>query len=870
MYHGDILGEDDTTQSIHELRPQLTRGVRLAGRFVVVQFLARGGMGEVYEVADEHLQGKHYALKTLLPEIAADPVVRQRFEREVLLAREVSHPNVCPTYDIFRVNEPGGVLLFLTMKLLRGESLASRLHRSGRLDPDVALAAARQMAAALDAAHKAGVIHRDFKPGNVMLESGGAEVRVSITDFGLSRLYESDNTLAQTGRLSGTVGYIAPELLQGRIASPAADVYAFGVVLHEMLIGQKPQHKPGQAEFVRPSSLLRGLPRAWDRVVLGCLEYDPARRFQSAGEALAALEPARSMSGPVTVRTRVSRRLMIEAGAAAAVVGAGAAWLGWPKISTMLHPLPEQRFVALMAWPPDVDASTRPLLSTVLVAIGNRLARAESVLKQFAVLAPGAAGQAAPKVMADVVNSLGANLVLGASLRAQRAGYWLGLRVFAAASGTVLRKRDAYFSPEEVSLLAEHASTFAAELLDVPADQSGMKDQDEMAKLAPVAYRLFSEAEDLRSQPNDTELDAAIEKYQKVLEVEPRFALGYADLSLAYSRKFQITNDRAFLSLAEKNAALALQYNPQSAKGVLAAAVFDVESGNTQRAVDGFAKALRLDPGNPQTLIYKARAFADLGHLQEEESVYREIIRQRPNYWPAYNDLGDNLYRQTRYQEASDAFAEAAVVAPRVALPLANQGTMYMLLNKDKDAEDAFRRSLQRAPNEFAYSNLGSIVFKRGNYQRAIEHYTKALDLNPKNFRTWRNIADCYAMLGDSKRQMESYGKAAETLSEALRVNPKPGRNWVMLAFYHAKLGRRGDAEADLKAAEEHGLDQRAQFTKAQTLAVLGRKQEALDLVLKCIDQGLSPVDVELALDLKEVRADPRYRRHIAAKTTRR
>jgi tetratricopeptide (TPR) repeat protein len=417
-----------------------------------------------------------------------------------------------------------------------------------------------------------------------------------------------------------------------------------------------------------------------------------------------------------------------------------------------------------------------------------------------------------------------------------------------------------------VSLLAERAATTAAELLEVPADQSGLKDQNEMATLTTAAYRLFSEAEDLRSQPNDAGLDAAIEEYQKVLEAEPRFALGYADLSLAYSRKFQIGKDRAFLSVADKNAALALQYNPESSKGALARAVFDLESGNTQQAVDGFAKAMRLDPGNPQILIYKARAYTDVAQPQKAEEVYREITRQRPNYWPAYNDLGSALYRQTKYLEAAAEFAKAAAVAPRVALPLANQGTMYLLLKQDKDAEDAFRRSLDRAPNEFAYSNLGSIVFKQGNYEGAKDFYRKALDLNPRNFRTWRNIADCYAMLGDSRRQMEAYGKAAETLSESLRVNPKPGANWVTLAFCHAKLGRRGDAEADLKAADERGLDQRAQFTKAQTLAVLGREEEALDLVLKCIDQGLSPVDVELALDLKEVRADPRYRRHMAAK----
>ena len=834
-------------------------------RFVVTQFLARGGMGEVYEVADEHLQGKHCALKRLRPELAADPAVQVRFAREVLLAREVSHVNVCPTYDIFRQEEPDGPLLFLTMKLLRGESLAARLNRSGKLEPETTLLIARQMAAALDAAHAAGVIHRDFKPGNVMLEMAGSEVHVSITDFGLSRLYESDSTLAGTGKISGTRGYIAPEIWQGQTASPAADVYAFGVVLYEMLTGLKPQNAPGKSESVRPSRLVEGLPRDWDRVVRGCLEANPGKRFQSAGEALASLNNARSASRPMAVRGRGNRRWAIGVGVAAVL--AGGALLGWSRIDTLLHPLPMQRSVAVMAWPPpEESAATAPLLRSVLDAIGNRLARAEVAQKNFTVIAPGDAGQIAPKALADVVGLLGANLVLGTSLQVESAGYVLSLRVFDAATGAVLRKRDSRLASAAISQLAERASTVAAELLGVATDQASLKDQDEIAKLEPQDYRLFGEAEDLRSQPNDSGLDAAIEKYQKILEVEPRFALGYANLSLSYSRKFQIGKDRAFLSLAEKNATLALQYNPQSAKGVLAAAVFDVESGNTQRAMEGFARALRLDPGNPQILIFKARVFSDLNRLPEEEAVYREIVRQRPNYWPAYNQLGTNLYRQTRYQEAADAFAEAAAVAPRVALSLANQGTMYLLLNQDKKAEDAFRKSLERAPNEFAYSNLGSILFKQGNYRGAIEYYSKALDQNPKNFRTWRNLADCYTMLGDARRQMESYDKAAEALSEALRVNPKLGTNWVTLAFYHAKLGRPADAEADLKIAEQRGLDRRAQFTKAQTLAVLGRKEEALLLVLKCIDEGLSPVDVDLALDLKEVRADRRYREHLGEK----
>ncbi len=481
---------------------------------MVVQFLARGGMGEVYEAADEHLQGKHCALKTLRAEIGADPKVQQRFEREVLLAREVNHANVCPTYDIFHAEEAGG--LFLTMKLLRGESLRARLKRPGRFDAQTMFEIARQMAAGLDAAHKAGIVHRDFKPGNVMLEGAGQDPRISITDFGLSRLYGSDLALAETGRLAGTPGYIAPELLEGRFATPAADVYAYGVVLHEMLTGEKPARH------------LEKIPPEWLPVVKGCLESDPQKRFQSAGEALAALGGTDGARRTQIAAKPSSRRAMIGVSAAVAA-GAGAIWLRWPevgaKVNALLHPLPEQRFVALLAWPPEGDAETRPLLRTVLDAIDNQLTRAEAALKKFAVIVPGAAGQAPPKAMSDVVSSLGANLVLGASLHARSPGYWLALRVFDAASGAVLRKKESQFAAADVSRLAERASLFAAELLDVPPAQTAMKDQDEMVKLPSASYQIFGEAEESRSQPNDKGLDGAIDKYQKLLDAEPRFAL---------------------------------------------------------------------------------------------------------------------------------------------------------------------------------------------------------------------------------------------------------------------------------------------------------------------------------------------------------
>lgn len=845
----------------------LAPGDVLCERFVIIRFLASGGMGEVYEAADGHLQNKHLALKTLRPEIAGKATIRQRFEREVLVAREVNHPNVCPTFDIFRAEGPRGPVLFLTMKLLRGEPLSDRLHRGGRLPPESALPIARQMASGLDAAHRAGIIHRDFKPGNVMLEAAGGEVRVAITDFGLSRWYESDETLAAPGQVAGTRGYLAPELFEGRMASPASDVYAFGMVLYEMLTGEKPRGRSGHPhDSLAPSTLTPDLPGAWDRVILGCLERDPARRFQSAGEALAALEE-RTVSRPPVAARQWSRRHALAAGAGVAACTAGAAWLGWPALYRQLHPLPAKRFVALMAWPPEAASQEHAVLRAILEVIGNRLARAEAYVKDLLLIASSdLQGHGAPRQPSDAVTALGANLVLAASLRPHKDGYRLGLNILDAASAAPLRSGSVTASMADLGMLADRAAVAAAGLLEIRVAAGRRKDEEELATVTPGAYQLFTAAEALMAQPNDAGVDAAIGKYQSALEADPRFALGYAKLALAYVRKYRLTKERAALKLAASNVDMALRYNPDSAKAVQSKALLYLYSGQTPEAIAMLKRAQALDPGNPEISIARAMAFRDMDRHAEEEAVYRDILTQRPNYWPAYNELGYVLSRQSRYREAVEVFDMAATVAPRVALPLNNLGATYLVLNRQKEAIDVFNRSLQRAPNSLANLNLGNLAFEDRDYRKALTYYLRARDLNPHEDLTWRNIADCYSMLGNLKLVAESYAKAAEIVAAQVATNPRQGSAWMTLGFYHAKLGRRREAESDLATAEARGASEvESQFIKAQALAALGRREDALQVVLQCLKRGLSPVEVQLALDLKDVRGDPRYVRQAAA-----
>jgi len=269
----------------------------------VVRFLAKGGMGEVYEV-DDAVLGDRVAAKTVRPEAARDGVAIERFKREIQLARKVTHPNVCRIFDVAQHRPEGGgePVLFLTMELLAGETLARRLERAGPCEPQEGLSIARQIAAALHAAHQAGVIHRDLKPGNVLLVPASETLRAVVTDFGLARANTADAgiTLASTEVL-GTPAYLAPEQVSGGEITPAVDLYAFGIVLYEMATGKVPFVGDSAlstavkrlTEAPPPPSLLApGIDPRWDSAILRCLERDPARRFP---DALAVID---ALSGP--------------------------------------------------------------------------------------------------------------------------------------------------------------------------------------------------------------------------------------------------------------------------------------------------------------------------------------------------------------------------------------------------------------------------------------------------------------------------------------------------------------------------------------------------------------------------------------------
>jgi serine/threonine protein kinase/tetratricopeptide (TPR) repeat protein len=338
----DTTTDSALTQSIQDPawpRELLKPGELLAGRFRIVHFVASGGMGDVYEAEDTQL-GERIALKTIRTEIAANPRMLARFKKEIQLAKRISHPNVCRIHDLGIDERSSGNMAFLTMELLAGETLAQHLHEN-RLTLDQVGSMAAQIAAGLDAAHKARIIHRDLKSSNVILIKEDSQLRAVITDFGTAHAGTSERasaTLTKTGEIVGTPDYMAPEQVRGEPTSPATDIYALGIMLFEMVTGRLPftADTPIGAAVKRlqepppsPSLYVPKLPKKWENAILRCLEPDPAARFQSAGDLIRFLEteriPARDRALPVLRRHRVSLVILT---ATSLLIGL-AIWISW-------------------------------------------------------------------------------------------------------------------------------------------------------------------------------------------------------------------------------------------------------------------------------------------------------------------------------------------------------------------------------------------------------------------------------------------------------------------------------------------------------------------------------------------------------------
>src|SRR5882762_7609175 len=277
-----------TSSSVSIDDARFVAGQILAERYRIVGLLGKGGMGEVYR-ADDLKLGQPVALKFLPEHLLSDGAALARFHREVRVARQVSHRNVCRVYDIGEIDGRH----FLSMEFIKGEELSSLLRRIGRLPGDKAIQIARQICAGLAVAHDVGVLHRNLKPSNVMIDEHG---NARILDFGLAGLVEE---FGDDEMRAGTPAYMSPEQIEGQEQTVRSDVYSLGLVLYELFTGQRAFEASSLNDMIKlrrsdtapttPTSIVKDLDPGVEKVIDRCIQKDPSLRPASALQVAAAL-----------------------------------------------------------------------------------------------------------------------------------------------------------------------------------------------------------------------------------------------------------------------------------------------------------------------------------------------------------------------------------------------------------------------------------------------------------------------------------------------------------------------------------------------------------------------------------------------------
>ena len=524
----------------------LVAGEILAERFRIIRFIARGGMGEIYEAADLELQSR-VAIKVIRPELLRPPFLEQ-FKKEVQLAKQVTHPNVCRIYDLFRHRRPGegrtAEVFFISMELLRGETLAERLRQSGRLTVAEARGIIVQIADALDAAHAASILHRDLKPENIVLvpQYNGGPVRAVVTDFGLALQSESLNV--EGLELAGTPAYMSPEQLKGTQLTTASDIYSLGLVIYRMVTGVRAFEEGDSTQVslrrvteqpLAPREFVPNLDRRSNAVILRCLEPEPSRRYQTARQVTEAWwgrEPA-----PVPTVVRIALSTLLAALATILI------WLGiWRHSAFHGESPPSHRRVAVLGFrnasrneEADWISAALSVFLTAELTTGSKLETTgdEEVARLKADLSLPDSDVLPKDVLDHIRTGLRADVVVLGSYQQDEKGVRLTLRILDTAGKLAER------SIQETGYLSNLFDLFArggSRLRDaLNAGPLLPHDEDEVRATLPSsveAFRLYARGL-LRIEHFD--VSAARDILAQAVRADPQYPLGHSALAEAWS-----------------------------------------------------------------------------------------------------------------------------------------------------------------------------------------------------------------------------------------------------------------------------------------------------------------------------------------------
>lgn len=778
----------------------LEPGQTFAGRYNIIRLLGSGGMAAVYQAWDETLSTA-VALKLIRVD-SGMPIfelkqLEDRFKRELKLARQVTHPNVIRIHDLGEV----GNTLYLTMAYVQGGDLAALLRREGRLTLARALALARQIAAGLAAAHAAGVVHRDLKPANIMVD---AEDRAFVTDFGIARSTSATTIHTMPGSILGTLDYMAPEQARGEPAAEAADVYAFGLILYELLAGGRPRSTSGGgglsdliARLEQGPPPLRtvfpDLPADLESIVAKCLNPDPKRRYATAAELLADLE---------TLEPDGRRRF--------SVVRPGSRW--------------------------------RPLLAAVVIA-GLLVTSTWWLASRRAVPPPAAARAPVSVLIADFENRAQDPVFEGSLEQA------LSIAIEGAPFITSYPRRDAAALAKQVrpdATLNEEAARLVAYREGIRVILSGSIER------IGDGYRLVVRTVDpAQPEPIASATITASDKSQ-VLSAVGRIAervrkeLGdttpsaqqqaetFTAGSLEAVRAYTVAQD---LSSNQKDAeaivqySLAIQRDPEFGRAYAGLAVSLWALGRRDEAEKHWKEALkRMDRMSEREKLRTLGTYyvAVAQNFDEAIVTYQQLVAKYPADSAGHNNLAVAHFSRLDFAKAFDEGQRAISIYPKSFKYRLNYALYAMYASDFKTASATARKLADEDPRfESAYLPLAMEALADGDHAGARAAYGKAAQAGEAGASlAIAGLADLAMYEGRFDEAISTLPAASARDRDQQNVFAAVGK-LLTLAEAHAAAGHTAAASKTIADARAFGDDDSVLVTTARLAIAAGRQDEA-------------------------------------------
>jgi serine/threonine protein kinase/Flp pilus assembly protein TadD len=786
----------------------LNVGQQFGNRYRITRLLGIGGMGAVYEAWD-HEVGVSVALKVIRPEISGDSGaardLERRFKRELVLARQVTHKNVVRIHDL---GEFDGVK-YITMPYIEGDDLGSILKADGRLPVRRALPIMRQALSGLVATHAVGIVHRDLKPANIMVDTEGHAL---LVDFGIARSigvpaeeihkrrWSAPLAYGETivGAMVGTVHYMAPEQAKGLPVDHRADIYAFGLIFHDALIGLRCQESALaelQKRLETAQASLRSvdvtIPEPLDRIVTRCLAADPADRYQTTKELEADLNRLDDDGELIPIKRVVGLPLVAAVVALLLAVAVGTWWYEWSKIPPAAHD-PMTVVIADLqnnTGDPTLDRTLEPTLKRTLETASFISAYDRAGIS-------GAVGVPPPeKLDAESARQLavkqGLNVVLSGSLDRQGNRYTIAVKATQAVTGDEITSARSVASDKDQVLEA------VTRVVTTVREALGDDTSDSARQFATVALSTTSlevvrhHATALEAQ-SDNKYDEALRSFEKAVELDPKFGIGYQGIA------------SSLLNL-----------------------------GRRQDAEKPLNEALRHLDGMTERERYNTRGlyFLLTGDYQACVKEFSALVARYPAAPGAHNNLAGCLANVRQLPKAVDEMRRAVAILPNRLMFRTNLA-IFAIYATDFQTAEGELRSIQQ-PDVVAQTALALAQLGQGQVAQAKETYQKLVGTDALS---GLSVSRGTSGLGDVALYEGRFSDAVRIFEEGANANLTSGNveraaaKFTSLAYAQLLRGQSGPAIAATRKALMNSQEVKIQLLAARVLVEEGEIDAARNL----------------------------------------